>query len=422
MSSKKMHVKPADTTPSPKKKQETNRFPEWMDPSKQSRRFFIDTSNVENPKITWIVLLGVSFFAILFGLFLIQWLPPEPRKPSRSIPSFSGDLNLTQNQFVSLRKFPIDHKSPSAWCSGKNNTFLIADTNTISLYDLNGKKIRDWKLDSITPNAVNDQGKTGDSKNGDLSSPAQKNKDFPLGKPTAICYTEYRNDQKSLTTHSLYFAVGNKIAVISSHEEIGARLLLDLNKNALITSIKIISHFLFLADYNNKTIYRYDLKNLDESIQMGRPDSDPENNFPGFKLSIVPHFDLAIDRSDRILYATNPVLFRVDAFNIDSGTWIKDRSWSKHPEQANGFTGCCNPLYLDVFSDGRILTAEKGKDSHLKIFDKQGNFLYHLNDPQKSIPLDGKKSLIPIIINDTTVVVLHPAGEAEVFVQNHEGK
>ncbi|MDO5581585.1 MAG: hypothetical protein Q4G69_10655 [Planctomycetia bacterium] len=420
MSSKKIHVNTADPTPSSPQKKETNRSALWKDTTKQSRRFFLDPSRAENPKMTWFVLIGVFFFAVLFGVFMILWLPQEKKK---TVPPLNPmNQNAAPRVFSPLRTFSLDQKAPSAWCSGENNTFLLADAKRIVLYDLDGKKIRSWEPETLNfkTTDVDKQEKNGSASKTDPAVSPDKSILFRPGKTTAIFYKEYRDKEKTMTSYSLYIAAGNQIAVISSREDVGSRLLLNLDKNALITSMKIISHYLFLADYNNKAIYRYDLKNLGDFIVMGKPDPEKENGFPGFQLSVVPHFDLAANSEDQILYAANPVMFRVEAFNAESGSWNKDRSWGKHPEQGNGFSGCCNPIYLDVFPNGRILTAEKGKESRLKVFDPNGSFLYDLNEPGKSIPLDGKTSLIPIIINDTSVLVLHPNGEAKVFVQNHE--
>ena len=83
------------------------------------------------------------------------------------------------------------------------------------------------------------------------------------------------------------------------------------------------------------------------------------------------------------IVVANSGLFRVDAFNVDSGVWNAAHSWSKTPGMERAFAGAANPIALVVSPSGWVATAEtgkidaaSGKKSPLQIFDaKTGNWI-----------------------------------------------
>lgn len=94
-----------------------------------------------------------------------------------------------------------------------------------------------------------------------------------------------------------------------------------------------------------------------------------EESFPGFVVYRSP-ISMSFSPKTGLLYVTNPGRHHVEAFTQD-GHWESSLSWGGASAGIVGFSGCCNPVDLDVLDDGRIVTAEKSV-SRVKILRPDG--------------------------------------------------
>ncbi len=80
---------------------------------------------------------------------------------------------------------------------------------------------------------------------------------------------------------------------------------------------------------------------------------------------------LIMSKNPRITQV-NPRLLRIEGFDYSGQQQgVPVRHWGRGAQQLDGFFGCCNPIHLAVFADGRFATAEKGVN-WVKIFARSG--------------------------------------------------
>lgn len=138
-----------------------------------------------------------------------------------------------------------------------------------------------------------------------------------------------------------------------------------LGEQALLTCIALAEEDVFVADAGNRIVLRHDpsgkLKN-----RIGAPDE--RRHIPGFAITSA-YFDLAVC-PDRLLRVVNPRALRIEAYAFDGDLELY---WGKPSAKPDGFFGCCNPVHVAVFPDGRFVTAEKGIP-RVKIYSPEGEF------------------------------------------------
>jgi hypothetical protein len=138
-----------------------------------------------------------------------------------------------------------------------------------------------------------------------------------------------------------------------------------LGEKALLTSIAVAEHDVFVADAGNRIVWHYDPSG--ELLgRIGAPDKS--RNIPGFMIT-SPYFDLAIG-SDGLLYVVNPIARRLEGYTFAGDL---EFHWGKGSPEIDGFFGCCNPAHFAVLADGRFVTAEKGLP-RIKIYSARGEF------------------------------------------------
>jgi sugar lactone lactonase YvrE len=138
-----------------------------------------------------------------------------------------------------------------------------------------------------------------------------------------------------------------------------------LQDNALLTSIAADDDAVFLADFNNRRILRCDLEGNVAAIIGKR---DVENGVPGFVVP-SPYFDLALDRTGRLL-AADTGRHRVETYSRE-GQLLG--YWGQPGPSIEDFLGCCNPCHFALLKDGRIVTSEKGV-RRVKLYGADGRF------------------------------------------------
>ncbi|MDD3587410.1 MAG: hypothetical protein PHQ75_09515 [Thermoguttaceae bacterium] len=234
--------------------------------------------------------------------------------------------------------------------------------------------------------------------------------------PTAVCYIDFP-ETNNLFFKAFVIAFGNSVYCVRPEQKqlTVNKLPLDIPPESKILSIAWGENNLFLADYAKAQVHKYNITDLKKRNVLGA--TSDANGFPGFHLSKTPCFGLTYSRKDDILYAANSAMFRVEAFNPESGLWLKEASWGEGPWQAEGlgFTGCCNPVGLDMLNTGQIVTTEKGKDPLVRVFNSNGSLVCQVNALGETPPMDGKSWLRIAVLNDSKLVLLSPRGTVYVY-------
>lgn len=151
----------------------------------------------------------------------------------------------------------------------------------------------------------------------------------------------------------------------------------------MITSVAVSSNFVFVADCQNRVVWRY-TPTGEVSGRIG--DKAPGTRPEGF---VVPSafFDVAT-APDGSLWVVNPGMHRLEHFT-DEGRFLS--SWGRAAADDDGFCGCCNPSNMALAPDGSFVTSEK----HLvrvKRYDANGRFAGIISGPadwnRKAVGLD----------------------------------
>jgi hypothetical protein len=119
-----------------------------------------------------------------------------------------------------------------------------------------------------------------------------------------------------------------------------------------ITSIAVTDKDVFVADFGNKTVVRYDKEG---KVQGRLGDAGPVAGTGKFEVP-SPYFDVAVDASGKP-WVAHTGRQRMETFK-DDGTL--GTTWGKQGNNIEGFSGCCNPSHFAVRKDGTFVTAEKG--------------------------------------------------------------
>jgi hypothetical protein len=147
-----------------------------------------------------------------------------------------------------------------------------------------------------------------------------------------------------------------------------------------LTGITATGSDVFLADAGNRIVLRC---NPEGKILARIGAKDKDRGVPGFIIP-SPFFDLEMHR-DGLLRVGNPGRHRVEAYTPDGDLEVV---WGRPTNQIDGFCGCCNPINLALFPDGRIVTCEKGLP-RVKVYQPDGTLESVVAGPE-SFPANAK--------------------------------
>ncbi len=161
---------------------------------------------------------------------------------------------------------------------------------------------------------------------------------------------------------TIYAALRDRIEVM---DPAGKRLGTwpGLGKKSWFSGLAAGENDLFAADSGNRVVLRYD-RSGKLAGRIG--EKNKENHVPGL---VVPSPYLDVDLApDGLLRVNNPGRHCVEAYTLDGDLEL---SWGKPSAAIEGFCGCCNPVAVAMFADGRCVTSEKGLP-RVKVYSAEG--------------------------------------------------
>ncbi len=149
---------------------------------------------------------------------------------------------------------------------------------------------------------------------------------------------------------------------------------LSFNDKSLITSIKVTSENVYVADAGNLIVLKYD-KNGQLQQRIGEKDKSKE--IPGFIIP-SPFFDLAVD-PDGYLWVVNPGRLSLENYTGEGDLRTK---WGTSGMDVERFCGCCNPGHIAILDEGSFVTAEKGI-ARVKVYNRLGQLVSVVAGPDQ---------------------------------------
>jgi hypothetical protein len=365
---------------------------EWTDTGGHSHRVIFDKKTLERPQTTWKALTFIAALGLLVGGVAILTAPrakdggPFPLAPTNVRPDFT--LTTTLRNLTSER--------PVALVAGWGDEFFLADKGGVGLYRGDGERLQYWKsAEGDAPTALTFVADETSEKNGALLIAYPERID-------AIYFATDRvlNEAAADANENNGDGEDKKNAAVEENEPIrtaqnaalGEATTILTIPGASIAAVAASPERLFVGDFNAGRVWRYSWRTLDAlrgaekketppDCEIGAPDGGLA--YPGFRPATEPYMSVVYSPETNEIVVANSGLFRVDAFNVDSGVWNAEHSWTKTPGMERAFAGAANPIALVVSPSGWIATAETGKidvatgkKSPLQIFDaKTGNWI-----------------------------------------------
>jgi hypothetical protein len=194
-------------------------------------------------------------------------------------------------------------------------------------------------------------------------------------------------------------------------------------KLGYLTSITTTDQSIFVADAKAKTVWQFDT----EGKLLGKIDKQVEAH--GTHVFVVPSPYFAVAMSpDGLLRVANPGMHHIEAYTMDGRLEL---SWGQASnDRIEGFCGCCNPSYIAVMHDGRVVTSEKGIP-RVKVYSADGRFESVVVGPETLSPTatamvetreEHRLQPAPIAVDrEGRVLVLDPAARCvRVYAENEK--
>ncbi|HUT09902.1 MAG TPA: hypothetical protein VMY42_05365 [Thermoguttaceae bacterium] len=280
-------------------------------------------------------LIGVLIVAaVAVGGVAVLWMDPWGEQRSRPKPE---EIPLVLIEYEQAAAIPIDMQEVRAIAVGPDDRIYVAGDRAIHVFDPGGRRQREIQLEN-EPRCL---------------AVAGPNHAFP-----GRIYVGMADHVEVLD------ADGTSVATWAAPRE-----------EALLTSIATAEADVFVADAGNRIVWRCDPAG---TVRGKIGEEDAARGIPGFAIT-SPHFDLAVGPTGDRLHVVNPRLLRIETYSFDGE--LKSH-WGEASEEIEGFYGCCNPAHFTMLSDGRFVTAEKGKP-RVKVHGAEGAFRCVVAGPQQ---------------------------------------
>lgn len=413
---------------------------EWTDTGGHSHRVIFDKKTLERPQTTWKALIFVAALGLLVGGVAILTAPrnknagPLPLAPTNVRPDFA--LTATLRNLTAER--------PVALAAGWGDEFFLADRGGVGLYRVgDGERLQYWKSgDGDAPTALAFVADETSEKNGALLIAYPERIDAiyfatdRVAEDAATDEVEENGDEekKSDEKENDGVAQENASTRTARNAALGEPATILAIPGASVAAVAATPERLFVGDFNADRVWRYSWRTLDAlqgaekketppDCEIGAPDGALA--YPGFRPATEPYMSVVYSPTTNEIIVANSGLFRVDAFNVDSGVWNAEHSWTKTPGTERAFAGAANPVALVVSPSAWIATAEtgkidaaSGKKSPLQIFDaNNGNWIAEILG---AVPTENEirvASPIGLALSEDgrQILALKSNGEVEVY-------
>jgi len=269
-------------------------------------------------------LIGVLIAAaVAVGGVAVLWMDPWGERRTRTKPEEIPPALIEYEQAAAI---PVDMQQLRALAVGPDDRIYVAGDRAIHVFDFGGKRGQEIALKN-EPKCLAVGG---------------PNHAFP---------------------GRIYVGMSDRVEVLDADGTSVATWTMP-REDAVLTSIAAAATDVFVADAGNRIVWRFDPAG---SVQGKIGEADDEKGIPGFAIT-SPYFDLAVGPSGDRLHVVNPRLLRIEAYTFDGE--LKSH-WGGASEEIEGFYGCCNPAHFTMLSDGRFVTAEKGRP-RVKVYGAEG--------------------------------------------------
>lgn len=371
----------------------------WTDTQGYAHRVVFDDASQEKPRATWIVLTTVTILSLVVGVALIV----SDRSDSQFRPVVEPVASAPSLVFATTIDAGVASRA-TAIAAGWNDELFLGDDSGVSLFDATGKKLDSWSFDeTVPPTALAFVSDENSSDNGLLL----------VAFPEKVKALRFSLDQLVPADGAGDYALpgdaddeieaNNAVARTAARGAIGTPTTLLTQTGADFRGIACAGDRLFVADYKSQRVWRRSLKRLAAApddgatppdLELGEPDD--ARDYPGLKPAFRRNFCLSFVAEKNALYVANSGVFRVDAFDPETGAWLSDLSWSKTPGAPDAFRGASNPIAI-VAEPSLIVAGEsgvfmndatKGRFSPVRLFDDSGRWLVDLAADYSSRPND----------------------------------
>ncbi|MBQ2789084.1 MAG: hypothetical protein IJE97_05550 [Thermoguttaceae bacterium] len=394
---------------------------EWTDTGGHSHRVIFDKKTLERPQTTWKALTFVAAMGLLIGGVAILTAPRAkdggrlPLTPANVRPDFA--LTTTLRNLTSER--------PVALTAGWGDEFFLADRGGVGLYRVgDGERLQYWKsVEGDAPTALTFVDDETSEKNGALL----------IGYPKRVDAIYFATNRGADGAKANVAETGAPMRT-AQNAALGEPTTILTIPNASIAAVAATPERLFVGDFNSNRVWRYSWRTLDALKNAEKKETPPDCeigapdgalSYPGFRPATEPYMCVVYSPTANEIIVANSGLLRVDAFNVDSGVWNAEHSWTKTPGTERAFAGAANPVALVVSPSGWIATAEtgkidaaSGKKSPLQIFDaKSGNWVAEILG---AVPTEGETRVatpigLALSEDGRQILTLKSNGEVEVY-------
>ena len=284
----------------------------WTDTQGQAHRVVFDDGKL------------VTLFALIFGVVVLLTTHPDAgSKLPLEAPKLYPNLRCARTIVSDADARPV------AIAAGWNDEFFLASEKGVALYGASGNKLDFWQNEeNVAPSAINFVAQEEDPSNGLLL----------LAFPTKIKALRFSLEQYVPSESA------NQDADVSSNvgEEDHAR-----NNAVERTAARgAVGNFYDVLSRSDADIRGLECDEPVADCLVGAPDEG--RGYPGLKPAFAKYFCLNFDEEAKVLYAVSSGLFRIDAFNPETGAWLSERSWTRAPGAGIGFRGAANPISIDT--------------------------------------------------------------------------
>ncbi len=364
---------------------------EWTDTGGHSHRVIFDKKTLERPQTTWKALTVVAALGLLVGGVAILTAPrvkdggPFPLAPTNVRPDFALTTTLRN----------LTTEQPVALAAGWGDEFFLADRGGVGLYRVvDGERLQYWKsAEGDAPTALTFIADETSEKNGALLIAYPERIDaiyFATDRVADEAATSETNDDEEKKNGGV--SEESAPTRTAQNAALGEATTILTIPGAEVAAVAATPERLFVGDFNADRVWRYSWRTLDALRDAEKKETPPDCeigapdgalSYPGFRPATEPRMSVVYSPTTNEIVVANSGLFRVDAFNVDSGVWNAEHSWTKTPGTERAFAGAANPVALVVSPSGWIATAEtgkidgaSGKKSPLQIFDaKSGSWI-----------------------------------------------